>query len=128
MSTPDDHILKKNIQKIFENRVNEIKSEENRWDELALKTRNSELKNQISFKNIDGFVPIYEKPGGVEAGDLNFKLISSPASEKDTLKYKNSWERSEYFNIWMRKECNHPQEIYMTKLMNLYDKIDEFFL
>lgn len=112
--------LKSKIQNIFKINKDKISNEENRWEELKLKNRSNQNENQIKYKNLDGFVPIYEKPGGIEQGDLNFKLISRPASSKEIEKYSNSWENSKYFNIWMRKQAEHPVEIYMTKLVNLF--------
>jgi hypothetical protein len=90
-----------------------------RWKELGSKNRSNQNTNQIKYKNLEGFIPIYEKPGGIETGDLNFKLISEPASEKQIARRANSWERSKYFNIWMKKDVKSEKEIYITKLMNL---------
>lgn len=115
-----EHPLRQNLEKVFISKDSEISNTEIRWIKLMHKNRVNSKQNSLAFKDLQGFVAIYEKPGGIESGDLSFKLISRPASEKELQKYSNNWENSKYFNVWMRKEASHPKEIYMTKLVNLF--------
>jgi hypothetical protein len=59
VSIPNDHELKENLLKVFQDKEDKILNDkENRWEDLKSKTRQSNIENKIKFKKLEGFIKI----------------------------------------------------------------------